>query len=511
LIMANSFSTIEQIQSSIRNRWGIIDWDQRFPWWRTPAQVRILMYADSSVRFQGGPFLGLQYVSTLLKSRAYFYVNFQIDTAHRDGTDPSASIKGAKQLTELDILTKYDEIWFFGLNSTPNLSLDEVALLDKFMAAPKFGGVLVTGDHANLGRGITGQITRAGEMRRYPAPDSIPPIWNTTLEEGPDANLTYDFEDQSDDRPQTIRYKRYPLGTSRFLRQYRPHPILCGPDGPIKVFPDHQHEGEALAPVITPGAAQWPTKLGRQETPEVIAWGRIKDPAAVKYGQEIGLVSAYNGHNVDVGRIIGDSTWHHWFDINLTGEAAPPSPYAGFDDTPQGQAVLRQIDAYFLNCGVWLAPPDKQAQMRNVGWWSILWSDRIVELSPQTPIARLGEVAIDALGQRASRCTVSEWILDFPIFREKIPRWEWPQLVEQFQLIDLPFEQFVAGGILRQLSTAIGPLNPQSSFPDKAPADELLEQVIGAGIEEGLAALQTQLKGEAAVITKLVDNNFRLN
>ena len=77
------------------------------------------------------------------------------------------------------------------------------------MAAPKQGGVLVTGDHADLGEGIAGQITRAGAMRRYPAPPNSPPGWNTMLEEGPDPNLTFDFNDQSDDDPQTVRYRRY--------------------------------------------------------------------------------------------------------------------------------------------------------------------------------------------------------------------------------------------------------------------------------------------------------------
>ena len=97
------------------------------------------MYADSVVNFNGGSFLGLQYVKTLLESRAYFYVDLDITTAHRDGTDPSASIPGANKLTDLDILNKYDEIWFFGFNSTPSLSAAEVALMDQFMAAPKLG------------------------------------------------------------------------------------------------------------------------------------------------------------------------------------------------------------------------------------------------------------------------------------------------------------------------------------------------------------------------------------
>jgi hypothetical protein len=45
---------IENMQSSIRTRWSIIDWKLYFPWWRLPAKVRILMYVDGSVRFNGG-------------------------------------------------------------------------------------------------------------------------------------------------------------------------------------------------------------------------------------------------------------------------------------------------------------------------------------------------------------------------------------------------------------------------------------------------------------------------
>ena len=168
--MPITFDSPEALEKSIKTRWGIIDWDRHFPWWRRPAKVHMLMYADGSVRFDGGPFLGLQYVYNLLKSRAYYYVDFDIEFANRNGTDPTATIPGAQPLDALNIMDNYDEIWFFGIGSTPNLSAAELTLLDQFMAAPKHGGILVTGDHANLGRGIAGQITRAGEMRRYPAP-----------------------------------------------------------------------------------------------------------------------------------------------------------------------------------------------------------------------------------------------------------------------------------------------------------------------------------------------------
>ena len=95
--MSKHLSTqIERIQSSIHSRWGNLDWQTHFPWWGVAPKVRILMYADGSVNFNGGSFQGLQYVKTLLESRAYAYVDFDIATAHRDGTDSSASISGAK-------------------------------------------------------------------------------------------------------------------------------------------------------------------------------------------------------------------------------------------------------------------------------------------------------------------------------------------------------------------------------------------------------------------------------
>ncbi len=502
---------VRKLLDTIPARWGIEDWQRIYPWWRRPAKVRILLYADGSVRFSGGPFLGLQYVTSLLTSRAYTYVDFDVSSAHRSGSDPSASIPGAKQLTDLNIIDDYDEIWFFGINSVPSLTPAEIALMDTFMAAPKSGGVLVTGDHANLGRAIAGPLKRAGQMRRYPAPDAAPPSWNTTLVEGPDPGTTFDFNDQSDDTPQQIRYRRYSLsGGLTIARRSRPHPVLCGPDGPIDVLPDHQHEGEAVAPVPSPGDADWPTKAGHQERPEVIAWGRIKDPAATKHGQEIGVISAYDGHNVNVGRIVADSTWHHWFDINLTGIAAAPSPYAGFDDTPAGQAALKQIDAYFLNCGVWLAPPSAQAAMRNAAWWAVLWTDRIVELNPDARLSFLGEQAIDALGRYASRCTVTQWVFEWPIFKEKIPWYEWPQLAGRFELIGLPMEQFVAGGILRTLMRELGPHNERLSFPDAAPDDQTLEKAMLAGVDEGVAAFSTQLHEEATLALQLSKEQFQL-
>ena len=504
-----------QLVDSINQRWRIPDWKLHFPWWGPPATCRILMYTDGSVHLSGGGFQGLTYVKTLLETHAYYYVNFTVDVCNRDGTDPTATVNVAhNKLTDLDILNKYDEIWFFGYNSGASLDAAEVTLMDQFMAAPKYGGVLTTGDHAALGQGLCGQITRVGQMRQYPAPPSAPPTWNTTLvqrpfaagepADPPSAGLPYNFNDQSDDIPQTIRWKRYWAG----VISSRPHPVLCGPNGPIDVLPDHEHEGEALAPAVA-GDARWPTLAGHQEEPEVIAWGRIKDPNAAKHGQEIGVISAYNGQMVDVGRIVADSTWHHWFDINLIGLAGASAPYTGLIATPDGQAALKKIDAYYLNCGVWLAPPAVQDAMRNAAWWSILWQDAVLELSSDAHVRYFGGVGIDALGRRAPRCAVFDWVWPKePIYKPKIPWWEWRELIPELDFTTIPVEQYMAGGILRELAHAFGHLAGKRSIGDKPPSQEALRAAIDRGTEKGLAAMRADIEREHAMVGKLVAQNF---
>jgi hypothetical protein len=511
-----------QLANLFKDRWRIPDWQLHFPWWRPPAACRILMYTDSSVFLSGGGFQGLTYVKTLLESHAYFYVKFTVDFCHREGLDPSATVNPfdgtahPKMLTDLDIMNKYDEIWFYGYNAGHSLSAAEVALMEQFMAAPKFGGVLTTGDHSDLGQGLCEQIPRVGQMRLYPAPDPVPPVWNTTLEkrpfhagepaDPPSPGQPLNFDDQSDDIPQTIRLKRYAVS----VLFARPHPLLCGPDGPIDVLPDHEHEGEALAPAVA-GNAGWPSLNGHQEAPEVVAWGKVKDPTANKAGQEIGVISAYNGHMVDVGRISADSTWHHWFDINLIGLSGAGAPYTGFAASAQGQAALKKIDAYYLNCGVWLAPPAVQTAMRLAAWWSILWQDIVIEVPANAHLRYFGAVGIDALGRRASRCVVFNWVWPKePIYKPKIPWWEWVQFIPDLDFTDIPVEQYMAGGILHELTHTFGAHSGKRSMADKMPDEKELGAAIARGTAKGLAALRQDLQREQAALRRVTEKDFEV-
>jgi hypothetical protein len=52
-----------------------------------------------------------------------------------------------------------------------------------------------------------------------------------------------------------------------------------------------------------------------------------------------------------------DSTWHHFFDINLIGDPLAPNPKdKGFKATPEGRSALADIQRYYLNTAIWLAP-----------------------------------------------------------------------------------------------------------------------------------------------------------
>jgi hypothetical protein len=493
-------------RESISRRRTFPDWDLLFPWWRKPAEVRLLMYADGRVTFTA-EFGGLHYVKALMQSREYFFVDFRITTAHRtrpEGPNTGAD-RGPVTLTDLNILENFDVIWFFNDDAMTPIPDEDKRVLEQFMETPagsnvpKRGGVLLTGDHNNLGQSIGLNVKRGGAMRRWDTA-ALGDERLSTLVVG---SVPNQFPDtlESDDRPQTIELTPFPFGPALgFKRDLRPHPVMCGPEGPIDVFPDHEHEGATLEPSPN-GNGDWPTKTlnGKdyQESPYIIAKGETKDPGVKK--TKFGIVSAYDGHTMDVGRIVADSSWHHWFDLNLNG----------FDTTPEGKAALDKIVYYFLNCGVWLAPPEKQDEMCKAAWWSILWTTPIMQTGVDAPLWYLGEQAIAALGQYASRCAVTGWILN-SAFNKRIPIPTLEKMFAKVQLSNLAFEQFIAGGILHQLMLQVGPSNPERPFPFEAPSDEELGRAIDDGVEEGINALKSQLERETDFVSELAANNFQL-
>jgi hypothetical protein len=165
------------------------------------------------------------------------------------------------------------------------------------------------------------------------------------------------FDNQSDDIPQYLS----PLHTTNMC--YDPsvyplnpsllHPLLQGPNGPILAFADHMHEGEVVLPDVMPNGygsvfhfenqefVEYPSGANGQVKPQIIAWSYTNGCASivtprqqlggVHFGdseispyQMFGAIGVYDGSILGKGRIVVESTFHHFVDLNLQGDPVAP-------------------------------------------------------------------------------------------------------------------------------------------------------------------------------------------
>jgi hypothetical protein len=403
--------------------------------WALKCTIKILVVTDSGdggFSHTAGFHLGR--VLKIVTDDLWPHIAFEVTKAHRQTVDGSAADISDFRFDSHN-LTQYDEIWLFGINGNgaDELSDKELKALAQFM--DKGGGLFATGDHENLGQAMAARVPRAREMRRWywpnpgpnsepVAPDEFGPGRHDTLVDDP---LTPAPEgDQTDDIPQVIRPRWYTAWSffGIFGKHVRyPHPVLCGPKGPITHLPDHMHEGHCEVPSDLSKSftfdgyktREFPTLNGHQQAPEVIAWARS---AADTDDREFGVLGAYDGHRSGVGRVVVDATWHHWFNINLMGFMAATDPGdPAFDPTVVPE--WEEIKSYFRNVAAWLAPKTKQRCMRNGGWLVILKNNEVrmtlTSRDRATSIPyywQLGVFARDALGRLASQCQHRIWICD---------------------------------------------------------------------------------------------------
>lgn len=340
----------------------------------------------------------------------------QVTKAHRE-SDASADFAPFNFITSVNLLD-FDVIWLIGnrgRNSTTSsgtsgtfaLPEDELAELARFMEAG--GGVFATGDHDSIGSDLCGHIPRVRAMRSWyglndtasPMPPAFPrnfPVFTggppgsraDTTQKNPagDYDLNNDgvdeafvwFENQSDSIPQTITPTTSPA-----------HPILRRNGADITTYPDHMHEGNTQGeilghdytlsvPLDGQSFTEFPAIAGERELPAVIAHGQSIAQAsrnaddnssldAANAGtQQVNTLSVYDGRAAGVGRIVTGSTFHHYVDINLTGDTdinTPERKARTGPDAEKGQGfgylgaetTFANIKAVFANITEWLARP----------------------------------------------------------------------------------------------------------------------------------------------------------
>lgn len=404
---------------------------------------------------------------------------------------------------ETRTLANYDMILFFSTKvSNPDDAFKtEAEAIAKFMEDG--GGFFATGDHANLGGEINGLIPRVRSMRRWyfsgplnaesppgpqgelPAPPPLGFYRHDTTRKGADG--IGQFEDQSDEFPQEITPAFYDAGitvkSGYTATKYYPHPLLCSPEGAIRYLPDHMHEGTCEVPdnlsartfkIGSSTIREYPDYIpdspppgftAKPLAPEIVAWGKVLpgtmtpalDPEAhtgssdVAMTTDFGVIAAWDGHRVKKGRVVVDSTWHHFFDINLTGdryledESLPPQHQQklhGFY-IPNGMGGRKPCDEYnmikwyFRNIIYWLIPANRMQSI----WWSgieaVIRKPQLREELGTMANLRdykvlrlehylyLGQLAEDYLAKARGAC--ANYTIHVVLYYPKIPWWEWIQ------------------------------------------------------------------------------------
>lgn len=302
-------------------------------------------------------------------------------------------------------IDRYDQVWLFGINpGVFTINNNELAVLSLFMN--QGGGVFATGDHASLGRQMSGGLPRIRHMREWaniPMGTEVPSTAVNRIDTvvDPGANNLYEFNDQSDDIPQRI-YPNYKVtGATNTTWQATVHPLMMLPGAPatrnnntgftkdLDCLPDHPHESVCYATpagVLTgtynlqgqnfeeyrPSAANAAVRIGAEIVAYAVSGGRSvfngvwKPPVRPRM---FGVIAAYDGRlaapypglTTRPGRIVCESTWHHYVNINLDGTGSGRTALGTYH--PDGSFVpgphLLKIYAYYRNIVRWLQPANR--------------------------------------------------------------------------------------------------------------------------------------------------------
>jgi hypothetical protein len=220
----------------------------------------------------------------------------------------------------------FDELWLFALDVGGGLSeKDQAGITDFYRQG---GGILTTRDHQDMGISMCGCCL--GSYHYFQS-----------------NNLDPDPSRQQIDDPYTttISWPNYHSGRNGDYQEIKPtkpiHELLKNPNSPtgmIRYFPAHPHEGG----VGTPPTA---------ENARVIAVGESKVT-----GREFNL--AVVDEEPGFGRVVAESTFHHFVDYNWDISKGCPSfveepPGDGMATNPQ---ALEDIKTYVKNIVLWLQP-----------------------------------------------------------------------------------------------------------------------------------------------------------
>jgi hypothetical protein len=490
--------------------------------------LKILFVVDGGIDYGSG--FGIGRVRDIINDTTRGWVDFQVDARVRSTT-----------IFNDALLNQYHQVWLFGINGgNGSLSPAEQTAFQTWMDTRQ-GGVFATGDHDDLGAALARQIPRAGTMRRWTTAQQVPPgategrIDTNRPEDASQGPPQFDMipgSAQGDAVPQPIEWVTW-MRNGGILGWRAPHPILCHPrHGPIDVMPDHPHEGmcfdtaTANFEVDVSNTVEYPSVGSVRPLPKVIAYGhtladppyhqakRSTHPGTPMPAKRFPMISVYDGQQIGIGRVVVDSTWHHWMGMNINGiEAAATATGA----SAHAIANWEKIRTYFVNIAVWLATAHQRRCMNR--WFLTAAHFSYVgfeELRPKASIYELGLAMSLHLKRWWGPCWVRDWIFDElaaidiklqRALRERfvldtVPPRRQPPVPDPVCLSCPPWEAleiYVLGGIAQASIKQHAPIVER--FMNKRElkldlSDEADVKAIESGVRAGLASFEQALQGD---------------
>lgn len=450
--------------------------------------IKILLYTDAPklvTRRRTGPFsLGRMIQHLEGHSPAFARFDIRLESRYRNNSFTADNKLHDLLEAEARAGAPFDQIWFFGIHqinkTSPNVGLgggtreseltaEEVTALTTWMEDHQ-GGVLVTGDHANerppdaisedpnplcpdttrserflsLGRALGRCIPRAGKMRDWEG--------DPTADRGHSFNTNVTVSGiriddpglQRDRLPQQISLQLFDEN-GRPADIGQPHPLFFYRDErSIQFLPDHMHEGAIQVPPNLDDESIWKRNThGFQPQPQIVATGIDADR-----GTRIGVIAAYDGTAVNVGRIVADSSWHHYFNINLENLMFP-----GLPDSPADQ-----IGQFYANLAIWLCPTAKRQQMADAMVQWVANNPVVLEVFGPTATEKrsallgTGGAALGVLKRVAAPCEIHELTL-MTLSNERRQQVETVHFPEESAgLTALPSKELVFGYVVNRFS-----------------------------------------------------------
>jgi len=485
--------------------------------------INILLYTDDPDTTEGSESFSLGTMIAHIKAHGPTFAKLCLKLICRNSDEHTHT----DNKLEAELIKDYDEIWFFGFHqsnrkkftlgvlrggSQSELDKSEVLALKDWMRVEKNGGgVLMTGDHSQekppdalpgenelcpddsaqenflgLGRAIGRCVPRAGRLRRWKGEPTNNPkhSFNTQVEVH---NIDVDsLQLQIDAFPQRLILRHF-SEKGEPAPNGPPHPLFFYKKGEwIRVFPDHAHEGAIVLPDESEfrDREMWPEANGVQSKPQPVAYGIDE-----RYCQILPIVAVYNGDPVSVGRIVADSTWHHYLNINLTNFSSPAPERSDAD----------QIGQYYGNLTLWLSPLNKRREM---AYAMIRWVTNhrsMLEEIYNDPLT-IGRTAYDILEQVTSPCEIHE-LLQAIVPDDYGDQYETFYFPERgFALSPLPSKELILGSIVDRYQREMIRVESSEDLNEKLEVAD----IVATGFERAFHEQAARLAQVAAVAQNLI-------